>query len=78
MPIYEYDCKECKKTSEYLLLPSEYNSLQPCYFCGSIDTYRIVSNVYFTFGTGAPTQDLKNEKYNKQEYMKNFRRKDNV
>lgn len=43
MPIYEYQCKSCKKTSSFLLLRAT-EPLKPCCkFCGNKNVLRLIS-----------------------------------
>jgi putative FmdB family regulatory protein len=45
MPIYEYSCKACKKTSSFLLLRANEEIEPRCKYCGSIDVTRLISRV---------------------------------
>ncbi|MCX8111296.1 MAG: zinc ribbon domain-containing protein [Syntrophorhabdaceae bacterium] len=45
MPIYEYQCKDCKKISSFLLLRTT-EEIEPfCKACGGRDVVRIISRV---------------------------------
>jgi len=43
MPIFEYECKECGNTSEYLVGVSSENEKIECKKCGSVDVEKIFS-----------------------------------
>jgi putative FmdB family regulatory protein len=43
MPIYEYECRECGRTSELLLRSAEAEKNLRCSFCGSDSIIRLIS-----------------------------------
>jgi putative FmdB family regulatory protein len=45
MPIYEYWCKVCKKTSSFLLLRATEEIVPYCKVCGSRDVKRLISRI---------------------------------
>lgn len=45
MPIYEYHCKACGKTSSFLLLRATEEIEPYCKHCGSADVGRVISRV---------------------------------
>ena len=45
MPIYEYLCERCKKTSSFLLLRATEENEPRCKYCGSADLTRLISRV---------------------------------
>lgn len=48
MPIYEYNCKSCKKNFEELVFKAE--EIPPCPYCASTETARILSPCKHTSG----------------------------
>ena len=54
MPIYEYQCKRCGATNEYLIGIKEDMDLQ-CKSCGSPELERILSVASFMDGASART-----------------------
>lgn len=62
MPIYEFKCRTCDDSFEETMSISEYSAqtVFPCPECGSVDTYRSVSEVSFILvGDGWPGKDMK-------------------
>jgi putative FmdB family regulatory protein len=45
MPIYEYRCEECRKTSEFLLIRPDEKVTPQCKRCGSKKMTRVLSRV---------------------------------
>jgi|UniRef100_A0A7C3SJ28 putative FmdB family regulatory protein len=45
MPIYEYRCQDCRRTSDYLLLSLREEFTPVCKRCGSANMVRILSRV---------------------------------
>ena len=51
MPIYEFQCKKCGNTFEYLMFPSDSEDIAVCPTCGENDTCRLMSS----FSCGSPS-----------------------
>jgi putative FmdB family regulatory protein len=54
MPIYEYRCKVCGATSEYLIVAGEDENIS-CKECGSTDVEKILSVASFMSGISKRT-----------------------
>jgi len=62
MPTYEFVCRTCEEAFEESMSISEYSAQKefPCPECGSVDTYRGVSETSFILvGDGWPGKDIK-------------------
>ncbi len=57
MPIYDYLCQTCNKTSTLLFLRSTEERVPSCQHCGSANVKRILSSVFLPKGSGRRIED---------------------
>ena len=59
MPLYEYQCSDCRKVSETLRPMSKADDPMLCAYCGSERTRRAMS-VFATVGSGGASSSTSN------------------
>lgn len=57
MPIFEYQCRDCRKKFEILQLPGNNGSRLKCPECGSINLQKMISAPFLPSSVGKPANE---------------------
>ncbi len=73
MPIYEYQCRKCKKQFQSLVMSKEEETNLPCPGCGNRDLKRLISRVAYHVSEGERLEAFDPNKSQSDSFYKDSR-----